>query len=80
MANIFKEPDLTTERGKHLNWCKTRAFEYLDRGDITNAWASFTSDMMKNNETKDHIALNPIMAMMSMGSVREMREFINGFN
>jgi len=79
MANEPKEPELT-ERAKHLHWCKTRAFEYLDKGDIMLAWASFASDMSKNKETEDHMALNPFMAQLYIGSVREMRNFIEGFN
>jgi hypothetical protein len=28
-------------RSEHLQWCKDRALEYLERGDVTNAFASF---------------------------------------
>lgn len=80
MANIPYVPNLTTERGRHLHWCKTRAFEYLDRGDIKNAWASFVSDMSKHETTADHIALNPSMAALYMNNEREFRRFIEGFN
>lgn len=81
MANIPYKPDLTTERGKHLHWCKTRAFEYLDRGDIPNAIASFASDMQKHDETKDHVALEMLPMMVVMGDgEREIRRFIEGFN
>jgi hypothetical protein len=38
-------------RQQHLEWCKTRALEYLDSGDITGAYSSFLSDMSKHPET-----------------------------
>jgi len=40
MANVTYEPNLTTERGRHLHWCKVRAFEYLDR-DIGPSYSPF---------------------------------------
>jgi len=78
MANLPYTPNLSTERGKHLHWCKTRAFEYLDRGDLQNASASFISDMGKNDETANHPALG--LMFMSMGDEKELRRFIEGFN
>ncbi len=78
MANVPYVPDLTTERGKHLDWCKKRAFEYLDKEDIAKAWASFASDMSKNEETRNHAAIP--LGFLYMRSVREMRNFIEGFN
>lgn len=38
-------------REQHLAWCKERALAYVDRGDLVNALASFTSDMSKHPET-----------------------------
>jgi hypothetical protein len=80
MSRIPYIPNLTTERGRHLHWCKTRAFEYLDAGDIKNAWLSFASDMGKLDATAQHAALNPLLATMYMDSVNNMRLFIEGFN
>jgi len=77
MANIPYQPNLTTERGRHLHWCKERAFEYLDRGDIPGAVASFVSDMGKNDETANH----PAMEMLFFHSREsDIRRFIEGFN
>jgi len=44
-------------RQGHLEWCKKRAIEYVDNGDLNNAFASFQSDMGKHNETANHMAL-----------------------
>lgn len=73
----------TISRSAHLEWCKKRAFEYCDRGDIGQAFASFASDMAKHDETKDHIAIGLGMQMLMGGLLRyphEMRKFIEGFN
>ena len=73
--------DVTRE--EHLEYCKKRALEYLDVGDIAQAGASFGSDMSKHPETRDHSAL-PLMFKMQfsglLNTVEEMRKFINGFN
>lgn len=39
-------------RDEHLAWCKKRALEYLDHGDMENAVASMGSDLEKHPETK----------------------------
>ncbi len=40
-----------TTRAEHLAWCKERALEYVERGDLVNAMASFASDMRKHRDT-----------------------------
>ena len=69
-------------RDEHLAWCKKRALEYLDRGDLQNAIASMSSDLLKHNELK-----NISTAMMPMGLFFLMhhdaigaRRWIEGFN
>lgn len=42
---------------EHIDWCKKRALEYVDDGDLTNAYASFMSDMSKHDETANNMAL-----------------------
>jgi len=71
------------KRSEHLQWCKDRAIEYVDSGDLKNAFASFQSDMSKNNETEDHIALQMGTMLLLSGNLdndHQMREWINGFN
>lgn len=71
------------DREEHLAWCKKRALEYVDRGDLRNAWGSFVSDIQKHDETRDHMALNLGIQMQISGLLKtehQMREFIEGFN
>lgn len=70
-------------RDEHLAWCKQRANEYADAGDISQAYASMMSDMRKHPELADHSGLMLGMMLMVNGhlnSPREMRKFIDGFN
>jgi len=70
-------------RQEHLEWCKKRALEYVDMGDISQAHASMVSDLKKHPETEHHPAIK--MGAMTMFSSQldtpeKMRKFINGFN
>ena len=71
-------------RGEHLQWCKDRAIEILDRtGDTGEAYASFCSDMNKHDKTREHSAITLGVMLMLGGhnnTVHEMKKFINGFN
>ena len=70
-------------RAEHLAWCKQRALEYVDHGDLTNAYASMASDLGKHPETEKHAAIQLGMMLMMgghLGTAPKMREFINGFN
>jgi hypothetical protein len=70
-------------RAEHLAWCKKRAHEYLDQGDITQAVTSMLSDLGKHPETavRPGSPLNQLglLACMS-GDQREAARFIDGFN
>ena len=69
-------------RKEHLDWAKERAYEYLDKGNALLAWTSFTSDMSKHDELKNHIALelgNMILPSDAF-AINEYRKFIEGFN
>ncbi len=70
-------------REEHLAWCKKRAHEYLDRGDIPNAIMSMMSDMNKHPETS--LAVGSVLAQLGLrvamsGDIREACRYINGFN
>lgn len=72
-------------RDEHVAWCKERALAYLDKDgrDTMNALTSMFSDLGKHPETADHIAINlglQLMMMGSLGSERDARRFIEGFN
>lgn len=70
-------------RSEHLQRCKDRALEYVGRGDVMNAFGSFTSDMRKHPETANHSAMELAAMLMLSGHLsteRQMRDWINGFN
>jgi hypothetical protein len=69
-----------TTRDKHLAWCKRRALEYVDAGDLTNAVASMGSDLSKHPETR----ANDILMMLGMRHVMDgdgpaVRRWVEGF-
>lgn len=70
-------------REEHLAWCKQRALEYIDKGQIKEGITSMMSDMSKHDETKSP-ALDQLALMMlvsgHLNSVYEARKFINGYN
>ncbi len=70
-------------RSEHLVWAKKRVIEYLDRGDVVNAWGSMCSDMSKHDELRGHCGLELGMMMLmaeQLETERAMRHFIEGFN
>lgn len=70
-------------RQEHLEWCKTRALEYVEINDLTNAWASMCSDLNKHEETKDHAAIKIGTMLLVVGDLstpKQMKKFILGFN
>ena len=70
-------------RSEHLQWCKDRAMEYIDRNEVVDGIASFISDMGKHAETENHTAL-PLMGIMlvsgHLNTASETAKFIEGFN
>lgn len=69
-------------RSDHLQWCKDRANQYLDVGNIQEGVASMLSDLSKHVETEAvgcTLAPMGMMAMMS-GNLDEAKRFVNGFN
>ena len=70
-------------RAEHLAWCKRRALEYVEAGDIQQAFTSMASDLGKHNETAGHSAIQLGMMMLMgghLGDAQKMRKFIEGFN
>ena len=70
-------------RSEHVKWCKKRALEYVDRGDVINAFSSMCSDLKKHEETVDHPAIELGVLQMMFGHLddpEKMRDFIEGFN
>lgn len=70
-------------RADHLEWCKSRARDYLEAGDTKGALASMFSDLGKHAETEGHAAIKLGAMLMMAGhlhTVQQVREFIEGFN
>ncbi len=70
-------------RSEHLAWCKKRALEYVDSGELSEAMASMLSDLGKHPELVTHPGKELMVAMMMAGKLstkKAMREFIEGFN
>lgn len=71
-------------REEHLLWCKNRALELVDAGDVQGAFASFVSDVSKHSETADiknvigDLGL-PLMMTGLLSQPHQMREHINGY-
>lgn len=69
-------------RSEHLAWCKARALEYCDSGDVSDAMHSMASDLGEHPETEGHAAIPLGMMMLMRGQLSTpdaMRRFINGF-
>ena len=70
-------------REEHLAWCKQRALQYVEAGDLTEAFASMASDLGKHPETEGHPGAQLGIGLLMMGDLstpEEMRRFIEGFN
>lgn len=72
-------------RQEHMNWCKQRALEYVDKGDLNSAHASMISDLGKHDETRSSAEIGGSLGMTLMlagklSTPKQMRDFINGFN
>ena len=73
---------MTMDRQEHLDWCKKRALEYLNRGDVSNAIASMMSDLNKHPETESSNTSLGMLGIMyaSNNDVDGARRWITGFN
>ena len=74
---------LPNQHTTHLAWCKERALEYVDQGDLTNAFASMVSDMSKDPSTANNAGLHVGVLLMVNGHLdtpHKMRDWITGFN
>jgi len=65
-------------RKEHVDWCKKRALEYVEKNDFTSAIASMISDLQKHPETQNHPAA--MLLPLSAGSKEELKKCIEDFN
>jgi hypothetical protein len=68
-------------RDQHLAWCKERAHEYIETGDVQNAIQSMMSDLQKHDGTKniapEVLALG--FSVMLSKDRDQARRYIDGF-
>lgn len=73
-------------RAEHVQWCKERAMEYVEQGDLLNGVTSMMSDMTKHPETKESgqgvLAMLGVLAMQqaATGDRDGVVRYIQGFN
>lgn len=72
-------------RAEHLAWCKARALEYVDAGDLEQAFASMISDLGKHPRTASSQGIGSMLGMGlkingHLNTAALMRDFIEGFN
>ena len=71
-------------REEHLQWCKNRALEYVNAGDLNGAVASMLSDLSKHEGTKSSsqgiCAQLGMFTLMDHPTSEKITKFIEGFN
>jgi hypothetical protein len=65
MTEQIQLPKVSLTRDEHLAWCKKRALEYIDAGDLTHAVANMASDLRTHPDT-DNPALNGLATIGMM--------------
>jgi hypothetical protein len=70
-------------RDEHIAGCKKRALEYLDAGDLSQAFTSMLSDVRKHPECENHpglwIGTGFMMLPGWIQNPTEIRRWIVGF-
>ncbi|HEY1887150.1 MAG TPA: hypothetical protein VGG86_14055 [Roseiarcus sp.] len=67
-------------REEHLDWCKKRALEYVDAGDLAEAVASMAKDLQKHPEMGVNAYLLRLgMMYYDQGDPAAVRRWIEGF-
>jgi hypothetical protein len=71
-------------RDEHLTWCKQRALEYVDRGDLLGAVTSMGSDLVKHEDWHDKPVTNDLIYIGLVFEVPKgaaaVRRWIEGWN
>jgi hypothetical protein len=70
-------------RADHIQWCKDRALEYVEFGDLDKAIASMQSDLKKHPETRLPMTIEratDIQILFRVHTKQHVIDWINGFN
>jgi hypothetical protein len=72
-----------TTRDEYLERAKRRALEYIDAGDVPQAFTSMLSDLRKHPDTENHaggrIGVGLMMIPGWINNKQEVRRWIEGF-
>lgn len=76
---------LFVTRDEHMAWCKRRALEYVEQGDMKNALLSMLSDLSKHEGTRAALAIAieigvPLSINGHLSTADDVRRFIEGFS
>lgn len=76
---------LQTTRQQHLDWCKSRALQYVEAGNLDDAFASLLSDLGKHPETEGAYDIcgsvgTSMLLTGRLDTAAAMTRWINGFN
>jgi hypothetical protein len=70
-------------RAEHVAYCKSRALEYVDAGQLTDALASILSDLRKHPDV-NVLAIDMVYGMEALtgglDTAAGVRKFIEGIN
>jgi len=68
-------------REEHIEFCKMRAREYLDRGQIKEGVTSMMSDLNKHEDTRSAGKSMAMLGMLCMmqNDMAGARRFVDGF-
>jgi hypothetical protein len=69
-------------RDEHLAWCKERAREYLDNGDVLQGVTSMLADLNKHPDTRGVSAKMSVLGLFYIMNhdLAGARRFVEGFN
>jgi len=68
-------------RQEHVAWCKKRAHEYIERGELMEAMTSMLSDLGKHPKTERSTELGGLMMItINSNSIPDVIRFVDGFN
>ena len=73
---------METTRAEHMKWCKKRALQYAEAGDLQNAVASMGSDLTKHEDTNNSANMMLVLYATSLARNNDRHgviKWINGF-
>jgi hypothetical protein len=80
VTNLRSKKKMTRE--EHVQWCKSRAYQIADEGDLAGAVASMVSDLGKHEETEEVAKMAGLLSlalMLSAPNTNQVKNWIDGF-